>query len=111
MGLAWVIVAPLVEAQAPELKHLRVSADDDPRSNGQRGSSSPESKPQEENRNADEYDRHACCEVQSELGSETIQRSIDRLRLTVEGDCFSIEARHARSSSQDSGRPAAKEKR
>jgi hypothetical protein len=37
-----------------------------------------EAKPNEENRYADENNRHPCCEVEAEFGSRTIQRLIDR---------------------------------
>src|SRR5580698_9095546 len=39
-------------------------------------------KADEENRNADECDRHPCCEVQAEFGPRTIQRLIDCLRFS-----------------------------
>src|SRR5579871_3415768 len=42
-----------------------------------------QTKPDKENRNADECDRHPCCEVQAELGSRTIQRLIDCLRFST----------------------------
>ena len=59
---ARVIVALLVEAQAPELEHLWVFADDEPCADGKRRESQhrQQSKPDEENRYADENDRHPC---------------------------------------------------
>ena len=79
-ALARVIVALLVEAQAPELKHLRVFADDQPRRDGKRWKSQhrEQAEADEENRYADEDDSHPCCEVQTELGSGPVQRLIDR---------------------------------
>ena len=76
---ARVIVGLLAEAQAPELEHLWVFADDEPRAHGKRGKGHhrQQAKPNEENRYADEYDRHPCCEVETELGSRPIQRLID----------------------------------
>src|SRR6202012_2080628 len=84
---ARVIVALLVEAQAPELKHLWVFADDEPRSDSERGKGHhrQQAKPNEENRNADEYDRHPCCKIETKLGSRSIQRLIDCLRFSSPG--------------------------
>jgi hypothetical protein len=77
---ARVIVGLLAEAQAPELEHLWVFANDQPCTHGQRGKSNhrQQPKPNEENRYADEDDRHPCAEVQSELGSWPVKRLIDR---------------------------------
>src|SRR6185437_3516136 len=77
---ARVIVGLLAEAQAPELKHLWVFANDEPCRNCKRGEGQHrnQTKTDEENRYADEYDRHPCCEVETELGSRPIQRLIDR---------------------------------
>ena len=76
---ARVIVGLLAEAQAPELEHLWVFADDEPCSNRKRwkGHHRQQAEPNEENRYADECNRHPCCEVEAELGSRTIQRLID----------------------------------
>ena len=78
---ARVIVALLAEAQAPELEHLWVFANDEPCANGKRGEGHhrQQAKPNEENRNADEYDRHPCCKIETKFGSRTIQRLIDWL--------------------------------
>src|SRR5271168_3014866 len=67
---AWVIVALLVEAQAPELEHLWVFADDQPRAarHHRKADYCQQSKPNEENRYRDEYDRHPCCEIEAKLG-------------------------------------------
>ena len=76
---ARIIVGLLAEAQAPELKHLWVFADDEPRRNCKRGERHhrQKAKPNEENRYADEDNRHPCAEVQSELGSWPVERLID----------------------------------
>ena len=76
---ARIIVGFLTEAQAPELEHFRVFANDEPRADSERRESHhcQESKPNEENRYADEDNRHPCCEVEAELGSGTIQRLVD----------------------------------
>ena len=76
---ARVIVALLVEAQAPKLKHLWVFADDEPCAarHHWEADDGQYSEPNEENRYADECNRHPCCEVEAELGSRTIQRLID----------------------------------
>src|SRR5215472_7934863 len=73
---ARVIVRPLVEAQAPQLEHLLVFTNDEPRCNSERGKCHhrQETKPNEENRYADEYNRHPCGKVESELGSRSVQR-------------------------------------
>src|SRR6185437_1054593 len=73
---ARVIVGLLTEAQTPELEHLWVFTDDEPRGDSERGKSHhrQESKPNEENRYADEDNRHPCCEVEAEFGSRTSQR-------------------------------------
>lgn len=65
---------------APELEHLWVFANDEPRANGKRGKSyhRQQAKPNEENRYEDEYDRHPCCKIESELGPRPVQRLIDR---------------------------------
>src|SRR5229473_1723461 len=62
---ARVIVALLGEAQAPQLEHLWVFADDQPRCNSKRGKGHhrQQAKSNEENRYADEYDRHPCCKI------------------------------------------------
>ena len=75
-----VIVGPLAQAQAPKLEHFRVFANDQPCSADKRGETDDRyyAEPHEENRYADEYDRHPCCKVEAELGSRTIQRLIDR---------------------------------
>src|SRR6185437_12705585 len=77
---ARVIVGLLAEAQAPELKHLWVFANDEPRGNSKRGKGHhrQQAKPNEENRYADDDNRHPCAEVQSELGSWPIERLINR---------------------------------
>src|ERR1700733_9238024 len=77
---ARVIVGLLAEAETPELEHLWVFADDEPCARGEcwKGDHRQQAKPNEENRYADEYDRHPCCEVETELGSRTVQRLIDR---------------------------------
>src|SRR5271168_5582587 len=77
---ARVIVGLLVEAEAPELEHLWVFTNDEPRAHGKRGEGEhrQETKPNEENRYADEYDRHPCCKIETKLGSRSIQRLIDR---------------------------------
>src|SRR6185312_15271545 len=79
---ARVIVGLLAEAQAPELEHFRVFADDEPGPRYKRGEGDHrhQTKSNEENRYADEYDRHPCAEVQSELGSWPIKCLIDRQR-------------------------------
>src|SRR5579875_3590355 len=77
---ARVIVGLLAEAQAPELEHLWVFTNDEPGPRCKRGEGEHrhQTKPSEENRYADEYDRHPCCEVEAQLGPRTIQRLIDR---------------------------------
>jgi hypothetical protein len=45
------------------------------------------------------------------FASATRLRIAESRRLIVEGDCFSIEARHSSINSRESGRPAAKAKR
>jgi hypothetical protein len=54
-------------------------ANDQPRTRGKRrkGDHRDYAKPNEENRYADEYDRHPCCEVEAELGPRSIQRLVD----------------------------------
>jgi hypothetical protein len=54
--------------------------DNKPRANGERWESDQrhDAEPHEENRYADEYDRHPRAEVQSELGSWPIERLINR---------------------------------
>jgi hypothetical protein len=54
-------------------------ADDKPRADGKRRESDQrhDAEPNEENRYADEDNRHPCAEVQSELGSWPIERLID----------------------------------
>src|SRR5579875_1712394 len=76
---ARVIVGLLGEAQAPEFEHLWVFVDDDPGRRYKRGKGyhRHQTKSNEENRYADECDRHPCCEVEAELGPRTIQRLID----------------------------------
>jgi hypothetical protein len=57
---AWVIVAPLLQAQRPELKHLGMLADDEPRADQQRRKAK-NGKPLEtceENRHRDENNGH-----------------------------------------------------
>src|SRR6185437_13486400 len=77
---ARIIVGLLTEAQAPELKHLWVFANDKPCSRCKRGKSQhrQQAEANEENRYADEYDRHPSCEVETQLGPRPIQRLIDR---------------------------------
>src|SRR5581483_5525633 len=77
---ARIIVGLLAQAQAPEFEHLRVFVDDEPGSRCKRGEGyhRHQTKPNEENRHADECDRHPCCEVEAQLGPRTIQRLIDR---------------------------------
>src|ERR1700744_1857026 len=77
---ARVIIRLLVEAQAPELKHLWVVTDDEPCADSKRRKRHhrQQAKPNEENRYADEYDRHPCCKIETKLGSRSIQRLIDR---------------------------------
>src|SRR5579875_1719658 len=76
---ARVIVAFLAEAQAPELQHLWVFANNEPGRDSERRECHhrQQAKANEENRYADECDRHPCCEVESELGSRPVQRLID----------------------------------
>src|SRR5580658_2628259 len=77
---ARVIVRLLVEAEAPELKHLWVFADDEPcaacesweTENGQH------SEPSEENRNRHKHDDHPRRKLKPELGSRPVQSLIDR---------------------------------
>src|ERR1700679_428358 len=75
---AWVIVALLAQTQAPQLEHLWVFANDEPCTyrEARQGHHREQTKPDEENRNADEYDRHPCCEVQAKFGPWTIQRLV-----------------------------------
>jgi len=77
---ARVIIALLAETETPELEHLWVVANDEPSTAGQRwkGQDCQHSEPNEENRYADEYDRHPCCKIETKLGSRSIQRLIDR---------------------------------
>src|SRR5580658_4974585 len=84
---ARVIVGLLAEAEAPELEHLWVFANDEPSANRKRGKGQHRQKtePNEENRYADEYNRHPCCEVETELGPRTIQRLIDWQRFSTLG--------------------------
>ena len=59
-SFAWVIVALLLQAQGPELEHLRVLTDDEPCANQQRGKGA-DGKPfkaGEENRHCQEHDGH-----------------------------------------------------
>src|SRR6266702_2528723 len=74
-----VIVGPLAQAQSPKFEHLRMFADDQPCTHGKRRESDHRhhAEPNEENRYADEYDSHPCCEVESEFGSRSIQRLVD----------------------------------
>src|ERR1700736_6630298 len=76
------IVGLLIEAQAPGVEHLRVFTNDEPRGGSERGEGHhrQQAKPNEENRYADEYDRHPCCKIETKLGSRSIQRLIDCLR-------------------------------
>src|SRR5215469_10997004 len=73
---ARVIVRLLVEAQAPQLKHLWVFANDEPCSDGKSGESDhcKQPKPNEENRYADEYNRHPCGKVEAQLGPRPVHR-------------------------------------
>jgi hypothetical protein len=77
---ARVIVGLLVEAEAPESEHLWVFTDDEPCTNRERrkGHHRQQAKPNEENRYADEYDRHLSCKIEAKFGSRSIQRLIDR---------------------------------
>src|SRR6266567_5238029 len=76
---ARVIVRPLAQTQAPKLKHLWVFTNDEPRGGSERGEGHhrQETKPNEENRYADEDNRHPCCEVEAKFGSRTIQCLVD----------------------------------
>src|SRR5438270_1287590 len=71
---ARVIVGFLAEAQAPELEHLWVFTNDEPRGGSQRGEGHhrQQTKPNEEDRYADEDNRHPCCEVEAQFGPRTI---------------------------------------
>jgi hypothetical protein len=55
-------------------------ANDQPRAHGERRECDQRdyAEPNEENRYADEYDRHPCAEVEAEFGSRPIERLIDR---------------------------------
>src|SRR5271156_5094899 len=77
---ARIIVASLVEAQAPELKHLWVFADDQPCAarEHRKCEDCHDSETNEENRYTDERDRHPGREVEPELGSRPVQCLIDR---------------------------------
>src|SRR5579875_3157958 len=77
---ARVIVAFLVEAEAPELKHLWVLPHDEPCGDCERWKREhcEQTKPNEENRYADEDNRHPCAEVEAQLGSWPIERLINR---------------------------------
>src|SRR6185437_12132312 len=75
-----VIIGLLTEAQAPELKHLWVFANNEPSPHSQcgEGHHRQQAKPNEENRYADEDDRHPCAEVEAKLGTWPVERLIDR---------------------------------
>ena len=64
-AFARVIVALLAEAEAPQLKHLWVFADDQPCAAREcwKTQDRQHSEPDEENRHADKHDGHPCREV------------------------------------------------
>src|ERR1700742_4576658 len=76
---ARVIVALLLEAVPPQLEHLWVLADDEPRRRDEcwKACKGQHAKAHEEHRDRNKDDHHPRPEFQAELGSRTIQCPID----------------------------------
>src|ERR1700722_15209450 len=76
---ARVIVGLLVEAEAPELKHLWVFADDQPCAarEGWKAENGEHSEPSKENRYGHKHDDHPRRKLKPELGSRPVQSLID----------------------------------
>ena len=68
---ARVIVGLLAEAETPELEHLRMFADDEPRARSKRweAKNRQQSEPNEENRYRHKHNDHPCRKLKAQLGS------------------------------------------